>query len=243
MIDQTKERISAMRNEIDQEYDVWYEDASRLATLLGTSISMPRLPLTARQRSNAPSTSRKEYYLRNLTIPLCDHLSSDFQSRFNSENRKGVGILALLPAVITDTANVQNVVGGLMFWAPDIPHASSLRAEVKEWQRHWNAIDDLPSAMSLVECLQFADGDISPNIRALLMIGCILPVTSCEAEHSFSCLRRVKTCLRSRMGEGRLSGLILMHMNHSMVIDTQAICEMFIQRHNRKMFSKCILYA
>ena len=45
----------------------------------------------------------KEYYLRNLTIPLCDHLSSDFQSRFNSENRKGVGILALLPAVDTGT--------------------------------------------------------------------------------------------------------------------------------------------
>ena len=39
MIDQTKERISAMRDEIDKEYDVWYEDASCLATFLGTSIS------------------------------------------------------------------------------------------------------------------------------------------------------------------------------------------------------------
>ena len=74
-----------------------------LATFLGTSISMPRSPLTARPGA-APSTFPKEYYLRNLTIiPLCDHLSSDFQSRFNSENRKGVGILALLPAVITGT--------------------------------------------------------------------------------------------------------------------------------------------
>ena len=76
MIDQTKERISAVQDEIDEEYGVWYEDAVRLATLLG------------RQRANAPSTSPKEYYLSNLAIPFCDHLSADFQSRFNSKSRK-----------------------------------------------------------------------------------------------------------------------------------------------------------
>ena len=109
MIDQTKERISAVRDEIDEEYGVWYEYAVRFATLLGTSISMPRSPLQARQRANAPSTSPKEYYLRNLAIPFCDHLSADFQSRFNSESRKGFGILALLPAVIAESKNIQNV--------------------------------------------------------------------------------------------------------------------------------------
>ena len=103
------------------------------------------------------------------------------------------------------------------------------------------AICDLSSVMSLMECLEIADDDIFPNIRTLLMIGCILLVSSCEAERSFSCLRRVKTCLRNRMGEGRLSGLILMQMNHSMVIDTQTICEMFIQRNNRDVFKMHIV--
>ena len=67
-----------------------------------------------------------------------------------------------------------------------MPNVSSLRAEVKEWRRHWVAICDLSSVMSLVECLEIADDDIFPNIRTLLMIGCILLVSSCEAERSFS---------------------------------------------------------
>ena len=153
-----------------------------------------------------------------------------------------IGILALLPAVIAESKNIQNVVNELMFWAPDMSNVSSLRADVGV-DGHWMAIGNILSAMSLVDCLEIADGDIFPNMRTLLMIGCILPVSSCEAERSFSCLRRVKTCLRNRMGERRLSGLIVMQMNHSMVIDTQTSCEMFIQRNNRKMFSKCILYA
>ena len=46
-----------------------------------------------------------------------------------------------------------------------------------------------------------ADEDRFPNIKALLRICCTLPVGSADAERSFSCLRRLKTYLRNRMGE------------------------------------------
>ncbi|KAI0211596.1 hypothetical protein LSAT2_003568, partial [Lamellibrachia satsuma] len=60
-----------------------------------------------------------------------------------------------------------------------------------------------------------------PNFRTLLRIGCTLPDGSCEAERSFPCLRPVKTYLRNRMGEDRLSGLTLMNMNRGMEIDLE----------------------
>ena len=88
MIDQTRERMIATRQEIEEEYStVWYKDGTRLATILGISISALG---TSRQmqRANVPSTSPREHYLRNLAIPFCDHRSAEFHNRFNPESRK-----------------------------------------------------------------------------------------------------------------------------------------------------------
>ena len=173
------------------------------------------------QIANAPSTSPRDHYLRNLAILFCDHLSAEFHNRSNPESRKGIDILALLTRIITETRHVQHVVDRLMFWS-DMPQSSS--------------------SPNLAECLELADEDIFPNIRTLLRIGYTLPVGSCEAEHSFSCLQWVTTYLDNRMGEGRLSGFTLMNMNHGMEIDLETVCKMFIERNKRKMFSSYILY-
>ena len=44
----------------------------------------------------------------------------------------------------------------------------------------------------LIKALAHADTDAFPNIRTLLALGCTLPVTSVEAERSFSVLRLIK---------------------------------------------------
>ena len=149
------------------------------------------------QRANAPpSTSPREHYLRN-EIPFCDHLSAEFHNCFNPESRKGKEILALLPGIIKETGNVLHVVDGLMFLESDMSNVSSLRAELKEWQRYLRITETTQSSSSpnLTECLEHADEDIFPNIRTLLRIRCTLPVGSCEAERSFPCLQLVKTYL------------------------------------------------
>ncbi|XP_021375337.1 52 kDa repressor of the inhibitor of the protein kinase-like [Mizuhopecten yessoensis] len=245
MIDQTKARIVTLRKDIEEEFSVWFEDATRLATLVGIPISAPRAPKSARQlhRLNAPSTTPSEYFLRNVAIPFCDHLSSEFANRFTPETRKDVEILALLPPNITKTEDVQKVVENLKFWEEDLPNPPTLRAEIKEWQRFWNTKMPMEpaSSLNLVDCLDNADEDVFPNLNTLLRIGCILPVGSCEAERSFSCLRRLTTYLRNRMGENRLTGLALMNMNHDIDIGLDKVCQAFIQRHIRKMFAGCIL--
>ncbi|KAI0222982.1 hypothetical protein LSAT2_025768, partial [Lamellibrachia satsuma] len=91
------------------------------------------------------------------------------------------------------------------------------------------------SSPNLAERLEPADENIFPNIRIPLRIGCTLPVGSCEAERLFPCLRWVKTYLRNRMGEDRLSGLTLMNMNQGLEIDLETVCQMFIERNKRKM--------
>lgn len=167
---------------------------------------------------------------------------SDFSNRFDAESRKGAHLLGLLPGAVTKAeADLAELVNGLLFWESDLPQPTTLRTELKQWQRFWQKKDNV-TAVSLKQCLQQADCDVFPNIAVLLKIACTLPVGSCEAERSFSCFRRIKSFLRNNMGEDRVSGLALMNLNHEMEINLDIISGMFAQKNKRRMFTKCILY-
>lgn len=53
--------------------------------------------------------------------------------------------------------------------------------------------------------------ELLPEMTNLLKIALTVPVTSCTSERSFSCLRRVKTYLRSTMSQVRLNHVALLH--------------------------------
>ena len=49
--------------------------------------------------------------------------------------------------------------------------------------------------------------DPFPTLKKIFQLALTVPVTSCSCERSFSCLRRVKTWLRSKMTQDRLDHL------------------------------------
>ena len=51
------------------------------------------------------------------------------------------------------------------------------------------------------------------ELNRLLRIACTIPVTSVESERSFSCLKLIKTHLRTTMVHERLSNLIILSMH------------------------------
>ena len=56
--------------------------------------------------------------------------------------------------------------------------------------------------------------DIFPEFSKVVHILAVIPATSrCSAERSFSALRRMKTCLRSTMGQQRVSNIALRLIN------------------------------
>ena len=63
-----------------------------------------------------------------------------------------------------------------------------------------------------IDALNQCDTTLFTNIPALLKILGTIPVTSCEAEQTFSALRQIKPFLRTTMTEERLSGLTLLHI-------------------------------
>jgi len=63
------------------------------------------------------------------------------------------------------------------------------------------------------------------QVETLLRLLLVLPATSCEAERSFSGLRRLKTWLRSSMSQERLNSVAVCHV-HQQYTDCLDICSL-----------------
>ena len=63
------------------------------------------------------------------------------------------------------------------------------------------------------------------------------PVTSATAERSFSCLRRLKTFLRSSMTPKRLNNLFLLHVHPAQTdsLDLAFVATEFVSSNNRRL--------
>ena len=76
--------------------------------------------------------------------------------------------------------------------------------------------------------------DMFSEIDHLLRIYFTIPVTTCTAERSFSCLRRIKTYLRSSMTEERLI-LLHVHKEKTDSLDLKEIASEFVTANDRRL--------
>ena len=93
---------------------------------------------------------------------------------------------------------------------------------------------ELPSDLLLA--LGVCDVDDFPNIHHLLLIACTLPISSAEAERSFSLMKRIKTCTRSTMSEVYSSDLAVIAMHYPERFEVEEVCEAFVKAHPRRLF-------
>ena len=113
---------------------------------------------------------------------------------------------------------------GLYYWRQDLPFPNSLPSELRRWQALWQykhnqtkgqlSGDEVPS--NLLSSLSFCGKEVRfPNLHCLLVIANTLPITSAEAERSFSLMRRLKTYSRSTLTEEHFSDYSVIEMKLS----------------------------
>ncbi|ESN95644.1 hypothetical protein HELRODRAFT_86572 [Helobdella robusta] len=85
-----------------------------------------------------------------------------------------------------------------------------------------------------IEALALCNSNLYPTIHSLLSILCTMPVSVATAERSFSTLRRLKTWMRSKMNEERLTGLAIMNIHRDIELDIEDIITRFGQKKCRK---------
>ena len=129
-----------------------------------------------------------------MAIPLLDSLIIQMQDRFSDEDRHARHLLYLVPSIIiNNTLELSEATEGILFWDNDLPFPKSLGNELLRWQIMWQSAEkELPS--NLLLALGTCDEDAFPNIHRLLFITCTQPISSAEAERSFSLMKRIKTC-------------------------------------------------
>ena len=135
-----------------------------------------------------------------------------------------MAVKSCVPMSAMDTSILDN----FEFYLADLPAVDNLAMEMDNWVNKWSRFKgDLPD--SPIDYLSHATESMYPNIHCILRIFCSLPVTTAECERSVSVLRRLKSYLRSSMGQERLSSLALLHVKHSMTIDLDAVISSFVR--------------
>ena len=118
-------------------------------------------------------------------------------------------------------------------YSPDLPSPITFEEELSVWKHKWEDIPTAKAGATLTAALQKADQHVFPNIHCLLRI--MATFTSCECERSISVLRRLKTYLRSNIGEDQLTGLALIHTKYYLELEINQIINIFAAHHPRRM--------
>ena len=170
-----------------------------------------------------------------MSIPFIDELIAHLDQRFSDIQLKAIKGMSIVPSLVNDSSVTQSSLSELTeFYGELLPNPLTLDVELHFWECKWRSYNaDLPDTPQ--KALQFASGSMYPNIHTLLRVLCTISVTSCECERSVSVLRRLKTYLRSTMGQERLSRLALMHVNYGMELNLEEIINLFASKHGRKM--------
>ena len=126
--------INHVINDIDHYHQLWYDEASNLATILNVEEKMPRIPQVSIYCDNPPALLPCLYYKYSLTLPTLNNLLTQLDERFKESNKPYRDAMQIIPDLMI-TALYKNV-----DWrAPifqfvekfdnDIPHNGSIRSE------------------------------------------------------------------------------------------------------------------
>ena len=234
--------LELLKINCEEEFHQWFSEIKTLADELNIPVSTPRTVARQVHHDNAPADSPEVYYRRNLMIPFLNHITSELDNRFGPSHQTKIKLLGHIPSIAASypLASVTEV--GKMYKA-DLPSPHMLSTEFSRWKSKCFSTPKDHRPDTLEKALKVCDEDDYPNISALLVIACTLPVTTCETERSNSQLKLLKTYLRSTMTEERLSSLAMIKVHREMVanLDFDKLVVDFANKHPRRMTMPCVL--
>lgn len=232
-----KRAIRRYRNEVDFHHDAWYEKAVVLATQLDIQPAVPRMCARQTNRNNVPATSVSSYFKRAITIPILDTMDQELHTRFPDNTRHSV--LLLMPScVIDESIDVigwkELILEALSFYNDDLPTPAALDMELTIWYNYWNThIDEVVKCDTAVSAAAKAHDLILENLCAAFKVIAILPITSNEAERSFSRMKLIKSDLRSTMTNERLNSLAILAIHRDKPVSITEAINVFVGRRSR----------
>lgn len=233
LAEDTALEIRMLRQNANSEFHQLFLSAKMKGEKFDFPLNIPRIANKQMLRYNVDAASSEDYYRVSVYIPFLDAFLNNLEQRFSKHKSILTGFQSLLPAdpnrLSEETLNeFQSLVS---FYNSDLNGTvDELKIELKFWYRAIARLkkDDWPK--DSLSALRQCEENIFPNIRTLLHILTVLPVSTSENERTFSTLRRLKNYLRNSTSETRLNGLALLHLYRKMTPSTESILDKMAEK-------------
>ena len=83
-VESVKTTLRGVQSRVDDFHTRVYKQVLQLGQSVDVMESAPRQASRQQHRQNIPSDNISDYYKRNFTIPILDHLISELSDRFNT---------------------------------------------------------------------------------------------------------------------------------------------------------------
>ena len=157
--------------------------------------------------SEAFQPANVQQYLSIQYYKLIDTASSKLQATVNQEGTVAYGTLefCLLNNCMNDKCKEY----------PELD-IDLLRIQLEMFKRQF-AYSTMDEAAIVMRCQVPEVRKLFSQVEIMVRLLLVIPVTSCEAERSFSGLRRLKTWLRSTMTQERLNNVAVCNVHHGYI--------------------------
>jgi hypothetical protein len=171
---------------------------------------------------------------QKIYFPILDRALRELDLRFSSSN---VLILSAIDSFVPNSDKFLDLKNISPFAQHYKTNMRDLEIELKQLQRLVERKKESNefSVTNLLEMLQFVQHyeDAFYETKRLLQIASSIPVTSAEAERTFSCLKLIKTHLRTTMSDMRLSNIavISVHAKRAKNLNLEKVIDLFIEMY------------
>lgn len=227
-INLVKKQLSFIRVNATTEFNKLFVEINKRLNDFELSIEMPRIAKRQKNRTNIPTKNPEEYFRITLFLDLFVQQLND---RFVNHQNIICGFQMLLKSSAFDEEKLRELVE---FYANDFDDFDQVKSETILWNRYLT--DSNIQYNSVIQILNECNSSFFPNIYKLLQILITLPITSCEAERSFSTLKRIKSYLRNTTSERRLNGLAALNIHYEVSVTPEEVIHHLSSKKHRLDF-------
>ncbi|XP_072565314.1 zinc finger MYM-type protein 1-like [Paramormyrops kingsleyae] len=204
-------RTSLKGKRDDESYLALYKKAT---TLVDSIESIEPIQAANRVTGKAVDYYRAEFF------KVLDSIDVQFAERFDQES---LNIL-----VKVESALLTGELDDCLDQYPELNRAS-LAVQLPLFQNKYPCTS-IGEAAGILRGLPVEVRGLFDQVEVLIRILMVVPVSSCEAERSFSTLRRLKTWLRATMNQNRLNNLVVcnVHKERLDMLNIDMICQEFV---------------
>jgi len=187
------------------------KEAGDIAMHFNIDITTSCIAGRQKNKSNPPAKNPFKFWRRSIIIPYLDSIISSLELRFSADKSFAFSLTHFHPSNMRDVSSEkwnESTSSCAAFY-----NLEGIEGERELWFNIWNKVQKAPDIIQVLKKSEL----FFPAIRKALLILLSQPCTTSIIERSFSSLRRIKTWLRSTIGENRLNGLAMLSIHRQWV--------------------------